>query len=86
MQQQTFMCEKCSGTKKLFIEKRPRAVFVSAFLVVLMLAVLIFVPEEGPWRRVVVYLGVVFAVVPLMSLVRIRCLHCEPEWKDKAWG
>ena len=86
MDPQSFVCEKCSGTKQLFIEKRARALLASATLVALALAVYLLVPEDSAWRTAVVYLGAVVAIVPLMSLVRIQCLHCEPEWKHKTWG
>ena len=86
MNPQNFACEKCAGTKNLFIEKRPRAVGWAVFLAALTLSAFVVLPAEAPWRNVVVYLGLVVAFIPLMTLVRIRCFDCEPEWKDKTWG
>lgn len=85
MNKEDFQCTRCGGTKKLFLEKRPRWLFVSVVLLVLVYAAS-FAVQDTVIKTILIYLGLPLAAVPAIALVRIRCLRCEPDWKNRMWG
>ena len=77
-----YLCERCGGTKRLFFVRAPARLVMSALLVSAVVAAAHYLPNDIS-RLLVVYLGIPIAVAPALSLLRIRCLACEPEWKDE---
>ncbi len=79
-------CPTCGGKKQLFAERSwPRLSFS-----VLTLAALFYLRDYAPnptWALAIIYIGGTIAVMPAATLIRIRCLQCEPEWKERGiWG
>ncbi len=77
-------CDRCGGRKHLFLEKRPAILAIAAVLGIAVLALNVFI--AGGFTRLGLALAVVVMGIIGISLVRIRCLRCEPSWKKKAWG
>jgi hypothetical protein len=85
MNKEDFRCTRCGGTKKLFFEKKPRWLFISAvFLVIVYAASLVI--QDAVIKAILIYLSLPLAAVPAIALIRIRCLRCEPDWKNRMWG
>ena len=76
-------CVRCGRLKWLLLERRPGLISIAG--VVLGAGVVLNVMLVGRARAVVLYLAVVLVAMMLGSLVRIRCVRCEPLWKAKAW-
>ena len=86
MDKSAYVCQKCAGPKNLFFERRPRAVLIAVLFALGALAGVVFFPVDAVWRGPVIYAGLVLAVLWVLLLLRIRCLACEPEWKERIWG
>jgi hypothetical protein len=80
-----YSCDHCGGAKRLFLERGPVQLALSVSLFTLILLFQGAVPA-GWLRLAFVYVMGAVALLPALSLIRIRCLKCEPEWKDKLWG
>lgn len=79
-----YHCDRCGGMKRLFFVRGSARIAISvafaAFVIILANAV-----PDGLLKSAGIYIGVVAALLPVVSLLRIRCLICEPEWKEKMW-
>jgi hypothetical protein len=84
MSNQKYICEKCGEIKRLFFVKSPirLAITILGLLAVFIVGYMI---EDHGLRLVVMYIGATVFSIPFLSLIRIRCLQCEPAWKEKAW-
>ena len=79
-----YKCEKCGRSKRIFFLKDPIRIGITIVGLILCYAVGYSLTDPG-LRLVAMYIGTPIASAPLLSILRIRCLHCEPEWKDKIW-
>ena len=53
--------------------------------VVVIIAAKIFAVNGSWFQTIGIFTGVMLVVIPLIILFRIRCLECEPEWKENIW-
>lgn len=54
--------------------------------VVIVVAAKFFAINGSLLQTIGIIAGIMLAVSPYIVLFRIRCLECEPEWKEKIWG
>jgi hypothetical protein len=79
-----YQCDRCGGAKRLFFVRGPVQLAISAALVALAIIVRNTLPD-GLLQSLLVSGGIGLAILTAASLLRIRCLNCEPEWKEKMW-
>ena len=80
------LCPSCGGKKQLFLERSwPRL----AFSVLALAAIFYFhssMPSSGT-SLAFIYIGGAIGAAPAVTLIRIKCLKCEPEWQERGiWG
>ena len=80
-----WICEACGEKKKLFFLRSPIRVIVSAGGLGIVFLVSRYIDDQI-LRLAVLYIGGVIALIPAGSMLRVRCLICEPGWVGKAWG
>jgi len=80
-----FPCKRCGGEKKVIFERKPLLLLISAVCVP---AVLLALSQTGDplLKAGLLYLGLPLALGPAIATIHIRCLRCEPEWKERMWG
>jgi len=78
MDTRRYLCERCGGAKRLFFVRGPWRIVVSVALLVVVGALWLYLPDETS-RYLLIYFGIGISLVPAISLLRIRCLVCEPE-------
>jgi hypothetical protein len=54
--------------------------------VVIVVAAKFFAINRSLLQTIGIIAGIMLAVSPYIALFRIRCLECEPEWKEKIWA
>lgn len=54
--------------------------------VVIVVAAKFYATNGSQIQTIGIIAGIMLAVSPYIALFRIRCLECEPEWKEKIWG
>ena len=79
-----YHCDRCGGTKRLFFVRGPAQITLSVTLVAVVILLRYILPDGWP-KFVALSIGIVAALLPAISLLRIRCLVCEPEWQNKMW-
>jgi hypothetical protein len=81
-----YLCLSCGGRKQLFIERKPIKVMASIILLGVCFLAMGLLPETGI-GIVMLPLGLALALAPAITLIKIRCLECEPEWRQRGiWG
>jgi hypothetical protein len=82
MEREFLPCEKCGRkTKRIFLVRRPLNLGIAAVGVVLFLGSKALGTSEP-----VALIGLLVFAIAFGSLLRIRCLDCEPQWKEQIWG
>ena len=76
-------CERCGNLRWLLLERRPGLIAVAVGMLAagVVLKVLL-AGTAGPWA---LWVAAVLACMTLGTLVRLRCVRCEPAWRMKAW-
>lgn len=85
MNEQDFTCEKCGGRKRLFFVRAPRLILGTIILLVALFFGIRPQITNPATLALVTYVGLALAMVPALSTLRIRCLDCEPQFKDQTW-
>jgi hypothetical protein len=85
MKENRYLCEKCGSRKSLFIERALSRLFITLGLLTVFLFAALYM-EECLLKPILGPIGFAAALSPAISLLRIRCLACEPEWKARMWG
>jgi DNA-directed RNA polymerase subunit RPC12/RpoP len=81
-----YKCKRCGQFKTLFFVRGPiRAAVTFVGLVALYIVGFVAIADVG-LRVAVMFAGAVLIALPLVTLLRYRCLSCEPEWNRKLWG
>lgn len=78
-------CEKCSGHKTTFLEGKPSKLFLTLVLLFGLVLAVQYI-EDSLVRSITLLVGLGIAFLPALTLIRVRCLNCEPKWKTKMWG
>jgi hypothetical protein len=86
MDERSFVCDTCGGTRRLFFERKPFLMALAFAAGVTVLAATVLIPELAEWRGRLIYLGVIVPALAYAMSIRIRCLSCEPRWRGRAWG
>jgi hypothetical protein len=81
-------CERCGKkTKRMFFVRGSTAWLLLGIAgVVVVVAAKVFAVNGSLLQTIGIIAGTILAVSPYIALFRIRCLECEPEWKEKIWG
>ena len=78
-------CEKCGGRKRLMFLRAPWLI-VSSIIPILLLFIAVRPLITSPvMQSLVTYIWLALALVPAVSTLRVRCLDCEPQFKEKTW-
>jgi len=81
-----WQCSSCGGRKQLFFLRKPFLVLFGALCLGIALLGNIYI-ENANLRLAVLFSGGLFGITIISSLLKIRCLNCEPEWVKKGiWG
>lgn len=82
-----WQCEKCGAKMQLFIV-RPTFVHILLTMagIALYFSLKTLAIQDTLLRVAATYLGVLAAFGPMFSLIRVRCLTCEPEAFKNKWG
>ena len=84
MNEQDFTCQKCGGRKQIFFVRAPWLI-LGTILWLVALFVCVRPQITNPTTlALVTYVGIAIALVSALSTLRIRCLECEPQFKDKS--
>lgn len=77
-------CRACRGLKTAFFSRAP--IRMGAVFAALLAAAVALVVEQDPGLRLVLtYACAVTAGLLLGSTYRLRCLRCEPQWRNRIW-
>jgi len=76
-------CERCGNLRWLLLERRLGLIAVA--VAILTAGVVLNVLLASATGRGVLLVAAVLACMTLGTLVRIRCVRCEPAWRMKAW-
>ena len=81
-------CDLCGKkSRRMFFVKYSWTTFAFSFVGVLILGITcLFVERPSHLNAIGMYVGLCVTIVPWALLTRMRCLECEPEWKDKIWA
>jgi hypothetical protein len=81
-------CARCGKkTKRMFFVRGSAAwLFLGIAGVVIVVAAKLFAVNGSLSQTIGIIAGILLAVSSYTALFRIRCLECEPEWKEKIWG
>ncbi len=70
-------CERCG------VERRPSLIAIAVGILVAGLALKVWLASAAGTVAFVIAAGL--ACLTLGTLVRIRCVRCDPAWRIKAW-
>ena len=76
-------CERCGNLRWLLLERRPG--LIATAMVVLAAGLVLNFMLVGLARAVALLVVAVLVSMTLGTLLRIRCVRCEPGWRAKAW-
>jgi hypothetical protein len=76
-------CERCGKLRRLLLERRPGLIAIAVGI--LMVGVGPKFLLSGPAGPAALWIAAILACVTAGTLVRIRCVRCEPAWRMKAW-
>lgn len=82
MERARFRCPRCGGPKRVVVLRGPWRVAFSAALLV-GLAVAAWARWPAQWLPLAVVLAAGLAFSPALTLLRVRCLRCEPRWTER---
>jgi len=85
MNEQDLICEKCGGRKQIFFVRAPGLILGTVLLLVALFVGVRPQITNQTTLALVTYVGLALALVPALSTLRIRCLNCEPQFKDRTW-
>lgn len=85
MERARFRCPGCAGPKRVFVLRGPWRVAFSAALLA-GLAVVAWARWPAQWLPLAVVLAAGLAFSPALTLLRVRCLRCEPQWIERIWA
>ena len=77
-------CDVCSGRKTSFVLRGPVRM-TAVYIILIEIVIAWFVMDDRELWPFVAFAGGVVAGLLLLSLLRRRCLACEPEWEPKIW-
>ena len=69
-----------------FVRGSTAWVLVGIAGVVIVVAAKFFTVNGSLLQTIGIFAGILLVVSPYIALFRIRCLECEPEWREKIWG
>lgn len=84
MKQENFVCKKRGGRNSIFYERKPQVVFTSLLLLTGLLFARQYM-EQSLFNFLVSYGWLVLSVFIAVTPLRVRCLTCESEWKNRVW-
>ncbi len=78
-------CERCGGRKRLMFLRAPWLIVFSVVLILLLIIAVRTLIMSPAMQLLVTYFGGALALAPALSTLRIRCVDCEPQFKEKTW-
>ena len=76
-------CERCGSLRWLLVERRPGLIAIAVGMLVAGVALRVWFASAAGNVAFVIAAGL--ACLTLGTLIRIRCVRCDPAWRMKAW-